>query len=63
MIVDQPAKLAMTRESDAQQKAGLYPDALDSAQRAVRTASTDEQEHMSEALRDALLAQVSGRSR
>ena len=44
----------------AQQKAGLYPDALDSAQRAVRTASTDEQEHMSEALRDALLAQVSG---
>ena len=47
----------------AQQKAGLYPDALDSAQRAVRTASTDEQEHMAEALRDALLAQVSGKPR
>jgi tetratricopeptide (TPR) repeat protein len=46
----------------AQQKQGLYPDALDSAQRAVRTAATDEQEHMAEALRDALLAQVSGKS-
>lgn len=45
----------------AQQKLGLYPDALDSAQRAVRTASTDDQEHMAEALRDALLAQVSGK--
>jgi tetratricopeptide (TPR) repeat protein len=43
----------------AQQKQGLYPDALDSAQRAVRTASSDEQEHMAVALRDALLAQVS----
>ena len=45
----------------AQQKLGLYPDALASAQRAVRTAATDEQEHMAEALRDALLAQVSGK--
>ena len=43
----------------AQQKQGLYPDALDSAQRAVRTASSNEQEHMAVALRDALLAQVS----
>lgn len=46
----------------AQQKLGNYPEALDAAQRAVRTASTDEQERMAEALRDALLAQVSGKS-
>jgi tetratricopeptide (TPR) repeat protein len=46
----------------AQQKAGLIPDAVDSAQRAVRTASSDEQEHMAEALRDALLAQAPGKS-
>jgi tetratricopeptide (TPR) repeat protein len=46
----------------AQQKIGNYPEALDAAQRAVRTASTDEQEHAAEALRDALLAQVSGKS-
>ena len=46
----------------AQQKLGNYPEALDAAQRAVRTASTDEQEHAAEALRDALLAQVSGKS-
>jgi tetratricopeptide (TPR) repeat protein len=45
----------------AQQKLGDYSDALDSAQRAVRTASTDEQEHMAEALRDALRDQVSGK--
>jgi tetratricopeptide (TPR) repeat protein len=45
----------------AQQKLGHYPEALDSAQRAVRTASTDEQEHAAEALRDALLGQVSGK--
>ncbi|MBZ5636124.1 MAG: tetratricopeptide repeat protein [Acidobacteriia bacterium] len=46
----------------AQQKLGNYPDALDAAQRAVRTASTDEQEHMAEALRDALRDQVLGKS-
>jgi len=45
----------------AQQKLGHYPEALDAAQRAVRTASTDEQEHAAEALRDALRDQVSGR--
>ncbi len=45
----------------AQQKLGNYPEALDAAQRAVRTASTDEQEHMAEALRDALRDQVSGK--
>ena len=43
----------------AQQKLGHYAEALDSAQRAVRTASTGEQEHMAEALRDALRDQVS----
>jgi tetratricopeptide (TPR) repeat protein len=46
----------------AQQKLGHYPEALDAAQRAVRTASTDEQEHAAEALRDALRDQVSGKS-
>jgi tetratricopeptide (TPR) repeat protein len=46
----------------AQQKLGNYPEALDSAQRAVRTASTDDQEHAAEALRDALRDQVSGKS-
>jgi tetratricopeptide (TPR) repeat protein len=46
----------------AQQKLGNYPEALDAAQRAVRTASTDEQEHSAEALRDALRDQVSGKS-
>jgi tetratricopeptide (TPR) repeat protein len=46
----------------AQQKRGNYPEALDAAQRAVRTASTDEQEHAAEALRDALRDQVSGKS-
>jgi tetratricopeptide (TPR) repeat protein len=45
----------------AQQKLGHYPEALDAAQRAVRTASTDEQEHMAEALRDALRDQVLGK--
>jgi len=44
----------------AQQKLGHYAEALEAAQRAVRTASTDEQEHMAEALRDALRDQVSG---
>jgi tetratricopeptide (TPR) repeat protein len=47
----------------AQQKLGNYPEALDAAQRAVRTASTDEQEHAAEALRDALRDQVSGKVR
>jgi Flp pilus assembly protein TadD len=46
----------------AQQKLGNYPEALDAAQRAVRTASTDEQEHAAEALRDALRDQVSGKA-
>ena len=46
----------------AQQKAGNYPEALDAAQRAVRTATTDEQEHAAEALRDALRDQVSGKN-
>jgi tetratricopeptide (TPR) repeat protein len=46
----------------AQQKLGNYPEALDAAQRAVRTASTDEQEHAAEALRNALRDQVSGKS-
>ncbi len=46
----------------AQQKLGHTPEALDAAQRAVRTATTDEQEHMAEALRDALRDQVSGKS-
>ncbi len=46
----------------AQQKLGNYPEALDAAQRAVRTATTDEQEHAAEALRDALREQVSGKS-
>jgi tetratricopeptide (TPR) repeat protein len=46
----------------AQQKQGNYPEALDAAQRAVRTASTDEQEHAAEALRNALKDQVSGKS-
>jgi len=45
----------------AQQKLGNYPEALDAAQRAVRTATTDEQEHAAEALRDALRDQVSGK--
>jgi tetratricopeptide (TPR) repeat protein len=45
----------------AQQKLGNYPEALDAAQRAVRTASTDEQEHAAEALRDALGDQVLGK--
>jgi tetratricopeptide (TPR) repeat protein len=45
----------------AQQRLGHYPEALDAAQRAVRTASTDEQEHAAEALRDALRDQVSGK--
>ena len=45
----------------AQQKLGNYPEALDAAQRAVRTASTDEQEHAAEALRDALRDQVLGK--
>jgi tetratricopeptide (TPR) repeat protein len=45
----------------AQQKLGNYPEALDAAQRAVRTASTDDQEHAAEALRDALRDQVSGK--
>jgi hypothetical protein len=44
----------------AEQKRGHYPEALDAAQRAVRTASTDDQEHMAEALRDALRGLVSG---
>jgi len=46
----------------AQQKLGNYPEALDAAQRAVRTASTDEQEHMAESLRDALRDRVSGKA-
>jgi len=46
----------------AQQKLGHYPEALDPAQRAVRTASTDEQEHAAETLRDALRDQLLGRS-
>ncbi|MCU1337262.1 MAG: hypothetical protein JWO19_2843 [Bryobacterales bacterium] len=46
----------------AQQKLGHYPEALEAAQRAVRTASTDEQEHMAEALRDALRDQVLGKA-
>ena len=46
----------------AQQKIGNYPEALDAAQRAVRTATTDEQEHAAEALRDALRDQVSGKN-
>ena len=46
----------------AQQKLGNYPEALDAAQRAVRTATTDEQEHAAEALRDALRDQVSGKA-
>ena len=45
----------------AQQKRGNYPEALDAAQRAVRTATTDEQEHAAEALRDALRDQVLGK--
>jgi tetratricopeptide (TPR) repeat protein len=40
----------------AEQKLGRYPEAMDAAQRAVRTASTDEQAGMAEALRDALRA-------
>jgi tetratricopeptide (TPR) repeat protein len=40
----------------AERKLGHYPEAMDAAQRAVRTASTDEQAHMAEALRDALRA-------
>src|SRR5579872_2390892 len=46
----------------AQQKRGNYREALDAAQRAVRTASTDEQEQAAEALRDALRNQVSGKA-
>jgi tetratricopeptide (TPR) repeat protein len=46
----------------AQQKLGNYPEALDAAQRAVRTATTDEQEHAAETLRDALRDQVLGKS-
>jgi len=46
----------------AQQKIGNYPEALDAAQRAVRTASNDEQEHAAETLRDALRDQVLGKS-
>jgi tetratricopeptide (TPR) repeat protein len=42
----------------AEQKLGHYPEAFDAAQRAVRTASTDDQEHMAEALRDALRDQL-----
>ena len=45
----------------AQQKLARYPEALDAAQRAVRTASTDDQEHMAEALRDSLRDQVLGK--
>lgn len=45
----------------AQQKLGRFPEALEAAQRAVRTATTDEQERMAEALRDALRDQVSGK--
>lgn len=45
----------------AQQKLGNYPEALDAAQRAVRSAATDEQEHAAEALRDALRDQASGK--
>jgi len=45
----------------ALQKLDRYPEALDAAQRAVRTASTDEQEHAAEALRDALRDQVLGK--
>jgi tetratricopeptide (TPR) repeat protein len=45
----------------AQQKLGHYPEALDAAQRAVRTASTEEQEHAAEALRDAVRDQVLGK--
>jgi tetratricopeptide (TPR) repeat protein len=45
----------------AQQKLGNDPEALDAAQRAVRTASTEEQEHAAEALRDALRDKVSGK--
>jgi tetratricopeptide (TPR) repeat protein len=46
----------------AQQKLGNYPEALVAAQRAVRTATTDEQEHAAETLRDALRDQVLGKS-
>jgi len=46
----------------AQQKIGNYPEALDAAQRAVRTASNDEQEHAAETLRDAMRDQVLGKS-
>jgi len=45
----------------AQQKLGNYSEALDAAQRAVRTASTDDQEHAAEALRDALRDQMPGK--
>ena len=44
----------------AQQKAGQNSEALDAAQRAIRTASTDEQQHSAEALRDALRGRVPG---
>jgi Flp pilus assembly protein TadD len=44
-----------------QQKTGLYPDALDSAQRAVRTAATEEQQRAAETLRDALKDQIAGK--
>ena len=46
----------------AQQKAGNQPEALAAAQRAIRSAATDEQQHSAEALRDALLARESGKS-
>lgn len=46
----------------AQQKAGHNSEALDTIQRAVRTATTDEQQHSAEALRDALRGRVSGKS-
>jgi tetratricopeptide (TPR) repeat protein len=45
----------------AQQKLGRYPEALNAAQRAVRTASTDDQEHMADALRDSLRDEVLGK--
>jgi len=46
----------------AQQKAGRNPEALDAVQRAVRTATTEEQQRSAEALRDALRRQISGQS-
>jgi tetratricopeptide (TPR) repeat protein len=43
----------------AEQKLSHYPEAFDAAQRAVRSASTDDQERMAEALRNALRDQLS----